>query len=253
MILLIRLLPFLVAALEAVLFWWQRALPGAYPWFAILGVSLLPAAAIAIGWGRVRIVDALEKTVPTFVLLASLAFALLLIEGTVALWIVIGIAAIASFASLELLFLHAWDPAAYPVNGLSHVNIAMVPIAVWYAVSTSVGLRIFLQTSIWWHLALLTALGAVLFRTTAHPGATADQRRTWTLLGALAGLQIGVIGLQLPIGMQMQGIVAALLFCGVLRARRYVHDPKPSRTFAFAEAGLAVAVFTVALATAKWL
>lgn len=253
MILLLRILPLLVGLAQAGLFWSQKNSPGTYPWLVALAAAGLPLASVAISWGRVRFGDLMEKMTPTFVLVAVLGFALVLAESRAELHLLMALAAASSFVSLELLFLLARNPAAYPVNGLSHVNIAYVPVAVYYAASTSSGLMVFLHSDGVWHILLNAALGLVLFRTTGHPGASRQQNRVWMAVGGLVGAEIGALGLLLPVSLSAQGLVAALLFCGALRVRRYLYDPKPQRRMALAETLVGSALFAVALSTAKWL
>ncbi len=253
MILLFRSLPIAIALLNAFLFWIQTKQPGTYPTFVLIVALSVPVASLVLSFKKLRVADLVEKMLPTYVLLASLAFGLLLAEGPVAIGTIIALAAAASFVSLELLFLLIYHPSAYPVNGLSRVNIAYVPLAVWYAASTSSGLRIFLHVSPWIHIAILTALGAILFRTTNHPGASARQNAVWSAIGLLVGAEIGWIGLLLPVSMGMQGILAALLCTAALRARRYLYDPKPSRRLAWSEAMALLVLLAAALGTAKWL
>ncbi len=253
MIFFIRLLPFGASLLVGYLFWYQRSQPVLYPWLVLLAVGLVPGAALAMSWGKVSRLDLLEKISPTFLLLAALAFALVLIEGVGALWLLVLLAVVSTYLTLELLFLMLYNPSAYPVNGLSRMNIAYVPLTVWYAISTSLGLTVFLHVNRLWHVALAAFLGGVLFRTTDHPGATWKQNTVWMLIGLLLGLEVGWIALRLPISFGMQGFIAALLLTGALRARRYLYAPKPSRRFAWGE-GIAVsAVFLASLITARWL
>lgn len=253
MILLIRILPLCIAALEAALFWWQTQMPGSYPWIVVAGVALLPAAALAISWKQVRLWDLMEKMAPTFLLILSLGFALLLVEGVWPTRILIALVAAAAFLSLEVLFLLARHPTAYPVHGISRVNIAYVPLTVWYAFSTSIGMIIFLQTDRLWHIVMSAVLGVLIFRTTGHPGATKEQNRVWMMVGGIVGLETGLLGLLLPVSMAVQGLIAVLLICGTLRARRYLHDPKPSPRTAFIEGGALILLLATALVTAKWI
>ncbi|MEO5927246.1 MAG: hypothetical protein ABIO72_00925 [Patescibacteria group bacterium] len=253
MILLYRFLPLLVAVLEGVLFWSQMNNPLTYPWIVVFGIIALPAATVAIAWKRLPLSDAFERILPSFILLLALAFALLLVEGPLAVWAVIIIASVSVFISLELLFLLVYDPPRYPVNGISRANIAYVPIAVWYAASTSVGLLVFLHTPPIWHVALMTVLGAVLFRTTGHSGASLHEKAVWSLLGALVGVHIGLLGIMLPISMPMHGLIAAFLVSVTLRARRYLYAPHPSPRQAWIEGVAAVLLFVTSLSTAKWL
>ncbi len=253
MILIRRLLPIIATLSIGAAFWFQSRATALYPWVALCGVAVVPVAAFVISWKRTPISDFFEKMGPTFVLLLSLAFGLLLVEGALALGVLIAIAALATLISLELLFLFAYDPAAYPVNGISRVNLAYVPLAIWYAVRTSAGLLVFLHAPRSWHLVVTTILGAVLFRTTNHPGATRRQNAAWTLIGVLAGLEIGWIGTLLPVGMGIQGAIAALLLTGALRVRRYLYEPKPSRRMAWSEGVGGLLLFALTIGTAKWL
>ncbi len=252
MILFLRLLPFLVGLLQLVTFRSQALEPSAFPWIAAIGWLAVPVAAVVISWRHIGWSDLMRKMMPTYVTLACLVFALLLVEGAWQFWLLAGLAALISFVSLELVFLMSYDLVAYPVQGISRVNVGYVPIAIWYAASTSVGLMTFIHTDAIWHIALMATLGAVLFRTTGHPDATASQQRVWTALGILVGIEVGLLGVFLPVGMQPQGLIAAVLFSAALRARRYVHDPKPSLRIAYIEGAAAMIVFVVALASAKW-
>jgi hypothetical protein len=177
---------------------------------------------------------------------------LLLAETRIEVLIIIALAALASFVSHELLFLLARNPAAYPVNGLSHINVAYVPLAIFYAVATSSGLMVFVHSSAAWQVVMCAVLGVVLFRTTGHPGASRQQNSVWMAVGGLMGIEIGFVSLLLPVSMSIQGLVAALLFCGALRVRRYLYDPKPSKRLALAESSVGLALFAITLATAKW-
>jgi hypothetical protein len=213
----------------------------------------VPVASGLLAFRRISFFDLLEKMTPTFVLLCALAFGLSLAEGAWQVWTIAIVGGVATFLSLELLFLNTYKPAAYPINGLSRVNIAYVPIAIWYVASTTSGYLMFVHTPWYVSVGLMSILGGVLFRTTGHPGASFSQNVLWTMIGFVAGAEIGWIGLILPLSMGMQGIVAALLFTGILRMRRYLYDPKPSKRMAIAEAiGLCV-FFLSCIVTAKWL
>jgi len=253
MVLFLRLLPLLIACLEAAVFWLQLRQPLSYPWIVLLGVLALPLATVLIAWKRLPIRDAFERMLPSFVLIASLAFALLLVEGPVAVWMVVVLAALTALISLEFLFLLVYDPPRYPVNGLSRANIAFVPIAVWYAASTSNGLIIFLHVSPAWHVALMVVIGALLFRTTGHTGATAREQGVWSLVGMVVGLHAGLLGIMLPVAMPVHGLISAMLMSASLRVRRYVYEPRLSARQAWIEGSAALILFTTALATAKWL
>jgi hypothetical protein len=253
MMILFRLLPWIVALLEGAVFWMQLRHPLLYPWIVLIGVVAMPLATVVIAWRRFPLRDAFERMLPSFVLMASLAFALLLSEGAIAIWCVIALAMASAFISLEMLFLMVYDPPRYPVNGLSRANIAYVPVAVWYAASTSNGLLVFLHAKPLWHIALMTVMGTILFRTTGHTDATGEEKAVWMLLGAVIGAQVGLLGVMLPVAMPVHGLIAALILSSTLRVRRYLYHPKPSSRQAWIEGALAAALFVATLATAKWL
>lgn len=253
MIILLRILPFAGALFEAVIFMQQIRHPLKYPWIVLAGVAALPLASALIAWKRVSFFDTLEKMTPSFVLIGALAFALLLSETFLSYVVITLVAAIATLVSLELLFTLAFDPSRYPVNALSRVNIGYVPLIFWFTASNSTGLLTFVRMPKFWHIAIMVAVASVLFRTTGHPGATREQNAVWTSVGALIGLNVGLLGVFLPVSMQMQGIIATLLLCSVLRARRYMYDPKPSKRQAWIEGFAALAFLVAVLATAKWL
>ena len=253
MIFLYRLLPFGAAVFTAVGFWLQLQYPFQYPWIVIVGAVFLPLSSFLIARGRVRAVDFLEKMLPTFIFIATLIFALLLTEGALGRYIIIVLAMIAVYLSLELLFLYAFMPPKYPVHGLSRVNIAYVPFIIFYATSTSVGLMTFVHISYWMHIVLMVFMGLVLFRTTGHPEATREQNLRWMAIGALVGLHLGFLGVVLPLNMFAQGAIAMLIFAGVLRLRRYLYHPLPGKIQAWME-GVATVVFLVTIVvTARWL
>ncbi|MCC7357098.1 hypothetical protein IT408_01160 [Candidatus Uhrbacteria bacterium] len=253
MLLILRLLPFVTALTTGVLFWIQRKEPALYPWICGISILLFCFSVAGIVWGRMTLVDIFEKIVLPFLLQISLVFGLVLVETTISLWIVIISSFVGMALSLELLYLYCFERERYPVNGLSRLNIALVPIIAWYTVSTSVGLLNFLHFPHFIYVFINGILGMILYRTTGHPGATPSQNRIWMGIGLLIGLHVGWIGLHLPLSMPMQGVIAAVLLSGGLRMRRYVYNPKPSRRIALFEGTAIFVLFTVAILTAKWL
>lgn len=253
MIIFRRALPLVTALLVGVAFFEQFQHPLSYPWVAAVGVVSVPVASVLIAWGRIRMTDLLEKILPVCLLVASLGFGLLFTESTLALDAMIGIAVAATYVSLELLFTLAFDPGRYPVNGLSRVGIAYVPVIIWYAVSTSIGLLVFLHSDRTWHVLMLALLGIVLYRTTGHPNATWKENTVWGIVGGLAGAHAGFLGLLLPVSMPVHGMLAALLMSAPLRARRYKYNPALSPRQGWIEGGLAAIALVAVLATAMWI
>ena len=253
MILLLRILPLLAALFIDAMFWLQLSQPWAYPYIALIGILAMPAFGGLIAWRKIGWRDFLEKLAPMFILHLALGFGLVLSEGVLAHGVILFFAGVSAFLSFELLFLLTYNPVAYPVNGLSRIGIAYVPIAVWYTVATSSGFLVFIHSNPVWHVVLSACLGAALFRTTGHPGATERQNRIWTLIGFLVGMEIGWIGLLLPVSMEMQGFLAAIFFSGVLRLRRYLYAPQLGKRLAWSEAIGMTLVLLISLVSAKWL
>ncbi|MFH1620716.1 MAG: hypothetical protein ABIB04_01385 [Patescibacteria group bacterium] len=253
MAILLRMTPFLAALLEALIFWYQRDYPSLYPWLIVSGMVIFVFVSLVLSWGRLELKNMLEKMMPVFLLLLSLSFGLLLVESAAERLIMTFLVAASSFVALDLLFLLSYRPASYPVNGLSHLNIAFIPVISWYAMSTSAGLMTFLHSNRLWHVLLGMILGVILFRVTGHPGATRTQNSVWTLVGGLTGLEVGLMGLILPVSLNMQGLLAAIFFTATLRARRYLYDPKPPRRLAISEAIVVLILFSASLLTARWL
>ncbi len=253
MIFIYRLLPATTALAVGILYYVQFENSLAYPWIAILGTLSVVFVAWLMSRTRVSLVDMVEKMLPTFLLLGVLVFGMLLSEGELAKWSIIVLSVLSSFLSLELLFLLSFMPSRYPVNGLSHVNIALVPFILWYTVSTSVGLIAFLHSSKWIYVALVAVVSVILFRTTGHPGATKEQNVIWMFIGAAVGLHIGLLSVMLPLSMAVQGAMACLIFCIVLRMRRYLYHPIPSKQQAWMEGLAALVLILTLITTSRWL
>ena len=224
-----------------------------YPWFAILGAVTVPAAALLMAHRRVRLDDLAEKMLPTALLILAVVFAALLAEGQILRIVLVAVGTIGSFLSLELLFLYTFMPSRYPVNGLSRVNIAYVPLTVFFATATSVGLMTFLHSSSLLHIVGMVFLGLALFRTTGHPDATREQNNRWMLVGGITGLHLGLLGTVLPISMNAQGAIAMLVFCGILRTRRYLYQPYPGKFQTWTELALGTFLLVSITVTARWL
>lgn len=253
MIFLYRLLPATTALAVGVLYYTQFENSLAYPWVGALGVLLVVISAWLMSRTRVSLLDMTEKMLPTFLLLGVLVFGMLLSEGEMARWAIMVLGVLSSFLSLELLFLLSFMPSRYPVNGLSHVNIALVPFILWYTVSTSVGLIAFLHSSKWIYVALVTLISIILFRTTGHPGATKEQNLNWMFIGGAVGLHVGLLSVMLPLSMAVQGAMACLIFCVVLRMRRYLYHPIPGKQQAWMEGIVALVLILTLITTSRWL
>ncbi len=248
-----RPLPFLAAIAMAVGLYLQYVRPLDYPWYALLGAATVPAVALLMAYKRVHQADLAEKMLPTYLLILSVVFAVLLAEGHIYRIVLAVVGSLASLLSLELLFLYTFMPSRYPVNGLSRVNIAYVPLTVFFATSTSVGLMFFLHSSSILHVLGMLALGVALFRTTGHPDASREQNNRWMLVGAVTGLHLGLLGAMLPLSMEVQGTVAMLVFSGILRMRRYLYQPYPSKVQTWTEFAIATILLVSITVSSRWL
>lgn len=246
------MLPWIVAFLGGVSAWVQWRSPLLYPWPLACVVLVFCVAAVAIGWERISLIDGLSKMGPSVLVLVSLTFGFLLVEGRAFEWAVTALWVVLIFVSLELFFLLAYDPARYPVHALSRFNLALGPLSVFFVASTFYGLLVFLQTSRWITIVVMAVLGALYYYLTPSPGAGRSSHGRWSVLGFAIGAQVGCLGLLLPFGMWFHGASAALLFSFPLRVRRYGRAPVPSTMIAWTEGVVALGFFCALLLTARW-
>ena len=233
-------------------FWWQARSAGSYPWLALAAVVIFVLAVWSVAWKRVPFFSVVARMgVPTIFLLTG-GYALLLAEGALALWVIPLVAGGAAFMGLELLFLHVFLPARYPVNGLSHFNFALVPLTFWCVQYASVGLMMFVHAPRWLPAFALGVVGATLFWATAHAEAAAEARVRWTVLGAVLGVHVGLVGALLPLEITLQGVIAAVLGAFVLRTRRYGISPRLPRKLVWMESAAVCVLLCTALVTGRW-
>jgi len=194
----------------------------------------------------------LRLIIPSVLAVAISGYALLLAEGFFALWAIPLFVGGLSFVSLELLFLSTFVSAWYPVNGLSHVNLALVPITFWFTAFTSVGLTVFLNSSRIIPIITMTLVSFGMFYWTSHVEAGIASRRRWALIGGWFGFQLGVIGAVLPVNLIIHGTIAALCGAYAVRTRRYGIMPPIPRKLAVLESLSFFVFLTVVLVTARW-
>lgn len=253
MLLLRRFLPFLVAIASACLLFVQARSAETYPWVAVIAPSVLVFAGVFIGFKRVPLRELMARLLPSVLALAGAVYALLLTEGVFSLWVIPVLGAGISYLVLELLFLHVFLPARYPVNGLSRLNFALVPIVFWFAMAASVGLVMFVHAERSLPILVLAGAGTALFWSTAHADADAVHRRRWALIGGGLGIQLGILGAFLPLTIFLQGGYAAVLAGFTLRARRYGMAPYPSRSLVLGETLGMLILLIAMLTTARWI
>lgn len=252
MVFLRRLLPIVVGLIVAGAFWWQARSAGLYPWLVIAAVGLFVLTVWSLSWKRVPFFSVVARMGVSVLFLLSAGYALLLAEGVFAQWVIPAIAGGVTFVGLELLFLNAFLPARYPVNGLSHFNFALVPMALWCVQYASVGLMMFIHAPRWLPSVALGVVTAALFWATAHAEASANQRMRWTVLGAVVGVHLGILGAVLPLEISLHGVIAAGFGAAALRARRYGISPRLPRRLMWVEAASVVCLLFAVLVTGRW-
>lgn len=252
MLLLRRFLPAMTAFLVAACLFWQVRAPATYPWLSIAGPVLFLFAGLFIAVRRVSLRDLTARLLPSTLALAGAAYALVIAEGATVQWLLPAFSGVIAYFALELLFLLAFLPARYPVNGLSRLNVAVVPAVFWFANDASVGLSMFIHAPRFLSLIVLTVAGMLLFWSTEHADATDEQRWRWSAIGGWVGAQLGMLGAFLPVSIGVHGGYAALIGALVLRARRYGMSPQLPRTMMWGEVTAGFVLLVVMLATAKW-
>lgn len=248
----LRILPWLSAGAALFAARWQWLLPLEYPWPLVIFFGGYFFALVLVAWRKIPLMEAIEKLLPSVLTLAILGFAFLLVESDAEKIVLTVLFSLVPCLVLELLFLSVFEQTRYPVNGLSHLNLAMVPIAAFYLGSTLNGLSVFVHIPDWTVPFFFSVIGGLLYYVTSHPSANANHRRRWFVLGSGLGLHIGFLGLLLPIGMMAHGALSALLLVFPLRFRRYAYQPYPTAGHAWTESVVTMLVFIGVLASAKW-
>jgi len=246
------LLPWIAGGCAFILARLQWSEPLIYPW-PLLAALVVHVIAIAwIGWRRLSLREVAEKMSPSVIAMAVFGASFLLIENTIIRWIVTFLFAGLSVLTLKLYFLLCYDRQRYPVNALSHVNLALVPLIMFFLGWVLDGLAVFIRLPWWIAVCVSAVIVATIYVVTSHPTAERMHRIRWTILGAFIGVQIGVLTQVLPGGMMVQGALAALLVAAPLRVRRYAYQPVPPTRVAWGEACMGVTMFLAILLLSRW-
>lgn len=248
----IRSLPVLSALVAFFTSQYQWTHPLSYPGPLLLWFAWFLTAILVIRWSKVSVRATVEKMTPAVFAGASAIAAFLMAQDTFQRLGLTLMLVFLSWVTLELFFYYAYDPKRYPVNALSHVNLALVPLTVFYSTCGLSGLQLFLQIPWWLPLLIFVALGAILFALTEHPVADPAHRLRWRGLGMWVGAQIALLLWFLPVTVSVRGMLLALLFFIPLRVRRYAYAPHPSRRVQWIEGAIALCLFLAVLLTAQW-
>ena len=249
----LRGLPILMALTGALLAWLQWSTPLSYPWplLGILVTFILFAFFLSFRCST-TFVEAVHLFLPTVVVIVATGLGMLLAEQpyerVVLTLILSGIPAFA----LELYYLANYDPTKYPVNGLSRLNIALVPVIAFLGAIALYGMQVFLRLNSWYSLLSFPLAAAALYFVTSHPTAEQPHRLRWSMVGAIAGLHAAILVLLLPVSLAVHGAIAVTMIAAPLRVRRYAHSPAPSRRVAYTEGISSIVLFLAILLTSRW-
>ncbi len=250
--LLIRSLPWLCALVALLASQYQWTHPFLYPAPLLIWLGFFLVSMLLIRWRKVSLRASFEKLTPAVLTAVTAIFAFLMAQDSVQrLGLTLTLVAL-SWVVLELFFYYAYDPKRYPVNALSHVNLALAPLIVFYATCGLGGVQLFLQTPWWLTLGLFLILGVLLFSLTEHPVADPVHRIRWRFLGMWLGVQVSLLVIFLPVSVSVRGALIALLFFIPLRIRRYTYAPHPPKQFAWIEGSAACVFFLSLLLISQW-
>lgn len=248
----VRGLPWFIGLAAFAICQWQWRDASVYPWPLASLIIAYGAAAGLIAYRRLSLEELIHKMVPGVVVLLSMSLAFLLIETPESRLTVSILFAVSATASLEMLWLLVFDPARYPVHGLSRLNTAFMPLAAFFACLGLTGLGYFIRTPEWVPLVVMSTLGALAFFLTSHHSHSVAHRNRWTIFGAFIGLQVGILAIILPVSIVVQGALASMLFAIPLRIRRYSTGTTRKHVTAWGE-GIGVAVlFLTILLVSRW-
>ncbi len=252
MFVIIRFLSAIVGVVVAMTFAVQTREPSTYPLYVGIGVLTFAVGGFLIAWSRHRHIGDTWPLLPGLVALVCMAFGLVLAEGMLAHWVIPLVAGGTAFLVLELLFFSLYAPARYPANGLSHVNLMLVPIALWLATYAALGLTIFLSVPRVVPVCIITVVSCIFFFATAHPEVGPAARARWVIIGTWIGAQTGVLITSLPLDLMTSSTFVSLVGAYVLRTRRYEIPPKVPPRQMITEAVTFVLLLFLILATARW-
>lgn len=253
--LLLRTAPILLGVTTYALFEWQWLSPLAYPWALIFVVVLYLGAVAKYVWNRNDRWIMLWNALPFAVFFLSTAVMALMLEGAFWRHALSIFVSLVMYMSLELLFLHLYHSSRYPVNGLTHLALGLIPVTNAFFAWGVVGIQAFqkpLAPPAWSVPFVFAFINALAFAVTTHPDATTHKRRVWILFAAVAGAGIGCLLLFLPLAMPAQAFLAALLIALPLRLRRYEFRPHISFSAALMEAVIAGLAFFALLLLSEW-
>ncbi len=253
--LILRISPMLVGISTYFLFEWQWRVPLAYPWALLAATGLYVVLVLRMVWPRSDRWVMLWNALPMVCFFLAATVCAVMLEESFWRHALSVFTGLTSYMALELLFLHLFHSSRYPVNGLTHLQLGLIPLTNALLAWGLVGVRVFAKAIAppAWSVPLVFAcVNALAFAVTSHPDASPYARRIWILFAAFSGFSIGLLLLFLPLAMPAQAFIAALLIALPLRLRRYGFRPALGLSTALLEGGLALIAFLAVLLLSRW-
>ncbi len=249
--LLLRLSPWLLAGLAALVSWWQWHTPSVYPWPLFLVLIGYVVSAGGLAWRSRHWREGLFALWPTCVAIISLGFGHLLVEDVGLRFFTTVLFAFIPWLALRLGWLLLYESSHYPPQAFFRFHLALVPVCLWYVFYTLQGIQVFLLPATG-----VVAIGALIALVCLLAGTIrswSDPReRRWFWTSVLLGAHAIILLMMLPTSMAVIGALAALLVAIPLRLRQLAHEREGLPPRLWIEALLYVAVWVGICITAPW-
>ncbi len=250
--LLLRLAPWLLALLAALVSWWQWRMPSFYPWPLLLVVIGYGLSAGGLIWRSKHWREGLRTLWPTCVVLLVVGFGHLLIEEASLRWLTTIIFTFVPWLALRLGWLLLYESNHYPSQAFCRFYLALAPICFWYVFATLQGIQVFLLPTL-----SSLVLGACLLVISVLAGTVRSWRdiheREWFWVSLLVGAHAIILLLLMPTNMAVHGALAALLIAIPLRFKQLSQNSTAVSSRAWWEGGLFATVWIGICVSARWI
>ncbi|MCA9390761.1 MAG: hypothetical protein KC582_00705, partial [Candidatus Magasanikbacteria bacterium] len=206
--LLLRSLPLLAAISILFLSRWQFIAWRTFPLLYIASALVFIVSAALIGYRRLAWREWIKVIPPVVTFLIAGGAALLVESGSQQILFSLFVSGLA-YLTLELLYLLGVEPSKYPVHGLSRLNLALIPLGMFFLTMTLSGLQAFIRFPFWMSPFFGLAYGVLTFACTSHHTADKEQNKRWLFMGGLVGLHAGIFAMILPLDVIASGVMAA--------------------------------------------
>lgn len=247
----LRLSPWFVAVVSALVSSWQWRAPALYPWPLVMGLCVYVIALIALLWRSSAWRAGAIALLPAFFSMTMIGFGHLMIEETVLRVSTTAVFAFIPWLALELGWFMLYESHHYPARAFTRLNLALVPLSMWYLLTTLQGIQVFLQILSGMLMALCVFATVLWFVITIR--SWKDQReKRWIWASLVIGGHVALLLVLLPVSMPVQGALAALLVALPLRLRHLVHERGPFFRALWLEGGLLCVLWIGILFSARW-